>query len=201
MDARSSNNNNSNSCTPPPPTSAPIDSKEEGGDACCPNPTTTTTTTEQSTTPSPPKPPKFNPSETLTTLRSLRARELRTLCTNAGIRWGTIIEKEDLVQLLFQHQLAASQFSPSGTLTPGKVSDVSDEVLAMEMNMPGVEEGELVPTPLLVDVYATWCGPCQMMAPQLEMAAMELGGDARVVKMDSDKYPELSGRLRVQGLP
>ena len=51
------------------------------------------------------------------------------------------------------------------------------------------------------DVYATWCGPCKLMAPFLEEAASELGDKVRVAKMDSDENPEWSGKLRVQGLP
>ena len=50
-------------------------------------------------------------------------------------------------------------------------------------------------------VYATWCGPCTMMAPQLEAAAKELGASVRVAKIDSDKYSQWSSRLKVGGLP
>lgn len=53
----------------------------------------------------------------------------------------------------------------------------------------------------LIDVYATWCGPCKMMAPQLDEAAAELGDKVRVAKIDSDEYPEWAGRLQVKGLP
>ena len=55
--------------------------------------------------------------------------------------------------------------------------------------------------PLLLDVYATWCGPCQLMAPELRKAAAELGASARVGKLDSDAYPKLAETLRVGGLP
>jgi thioredoxin len=56
-------------------------------------------------------------------------------------------------------------------------------------------------TPLLLDAFATWCGPCQLMAKQLEQAATELGSSVRVVKMDTDKNERLAAELRVQGLP
>jgi len=183
----------------------------DSGDQCCPNPIVDESKSNPKSTESPsptPTRPKFDQTETLTFLRSQRARELRTLCSEAGIRWGTIIEKEELVQLLLRHREAAASFSSSGTLAPGRVTDVDDKVLTMEINGAvatddggeGTDTVE-VTTPLLVDVYATWCGPCQMMAPELEKVAKELGDTVRVVKMDSDKYPETSGRLRVQGLP
>lgn len=50
-------------------------------------------------------------------------------------------------------------------------------------------------------MYATWCGPCQIMATQLKQVAQELGSSLRVVKMDSDKYSQQASTLRVQGLP
>mmetsp|Transcript_11501 Transcript_11501/g.12810 ORF Transcript_11501/g.12810 Transcript_11501/m.12810 type:complete len:185 (-) Transcript_11501:291-845(-) len=56
-------------------------------------------------------------------------------------------------------------------------------------------------TPLLVDAYATWCGPCLLMAPEFEAAAKELEGKVRFVKIDTDKEPEMAGRLNVMGLP
>ncbi|EED87900.1 hypothetical protein THAPSDRAFT_264663, partial [Thalassiosira pseudonana CCMP1335] len=54
---------------------------------------------------------------------------------------------------------------------------------------------------ILLDVYATWCGPCQFLTPQLEMLAEELGPAVRILKLDSDKYPRLASLLKVQGLP
>lgn len=56
-------------------------------------------------------------------------------------------------------------------------------------------------TPLLVDVYATWCGPCKLIAPMLEEIAAKLGARARIAKMDADEEEELSTELRVAGLP
>lgn len=56
-------------------------------------------------------------------------------------------------------------------------------------------------TPLVVDAYATWCGPCLLMAPEFEAAANELKGKVRFVKLDTDKEPEMSGRLNIMGLP
>ena len=56
-------------------------------------------------------------------------------------------------------------------------------------------------TPLVLDAYATWCGPCLLMAPEFEAAAKELEGKVRFVKMDTDKETEMAGRLNIMGLP
>lgn len=56
-------------------------------------------------------------------------------------------------------------------------------------------------TPVLVDFYATWCGPCQMMAPILEQVNQQLNGQIKIVKIDTDKYPHLANRYGIQALP
>mmetsp|Transcript_20739 Transcript_20739/g.27280 ORF Transcript_20739/g.27280 Transcript_20739/m.27280 type:complete len:184 (-) Transcript_20739:387-938(-) len=56
-------------------------------------------------------------------------------------------------------------------------------------------------TPLVVDAYATWCGPCLLMAPEFEAAAKEMKDKVRFVKLDTDKHPEISARLNIMGLP
>jgi thioredoxin 2 len=55
--------------------------------------------------------------------------------------------------------------------------------------------------PILVDVWAPWCGPCRAMAPMFERAAKELEPNVRLLKLNSDKAPEVSSRLRVTGIP
>jgi thioredoxin len=55
--------------------------------------------------------------------------------------------------------------------------------------------------PVLVDFYATWCGPCQMMAPILEKVNAQLKGRLQVVKIDTDKYPHLASQYQIQALP
>ena len=54
---------------------------------------------------------------------------------------------------------------------------------------------------LLLPSSHRWCGPCQFVAPLLIEAAEELGPTVRVVKLDSDKYPNISSVLKVGGLP
>ncbi|MEL6788307.1 MAG: thioredoxin [Cyanobacteria bacterium J06607_15] len=55
--------------------------------------------------------------------------------------------------------------------------------------------------PVLVDFYATWCGPCQMMTPILEQVGANLRDRLQVVKIDTDKYPNLASKYQVEALP
>ena len=55
--------------------------------------------------------------------------------------------------------------------------------------------------PVLVDFYATWCGPCQMMAPILEQVGANLRDRLQVVKIDTDKYPNLASKYEIEALP
>lgn len=55
--------------------------------------------------------------------------------------------------------------------------------------------------PVLVDFYADWCGPCQMMSPILEQVNAQLQGRVRIVKIDTEKYPELATMYQIYALP
>lgn len=55
--------------------------------------------------------------------------------------------------------------------------------------------------PMLVDFYATWCGPCQMMVPILSEVSNIMQDKLRVVKIDTEKYPELASRFNIRALP
>jgi thioredoxin 1 len=148
-------------------------------------------------TPSSAQSSNFDKDKKLQELRSLRVKELRTKCAQYNIRWATMIEKEELVQALIIHYEKVSTFSPSGTIAPGKVSMITDDsILEKELYSGGTGTA-----PLMLDVFATWCGPCKLMAPQLDEAAEELGDKIRIAKIDSDLHPEWSSKLNVSGLP
>ncbi|QNG30722.1 co-chaperone YbbN [Synechococcus sp. LTW-R] len=56
-------------------------------------------------------------------------------------------------------------------------------------------------TPVLVDVWATWCGPCRLMAPMMDWAAEAYAGRLTVGKLEADPNPASRDRMQVQGLP
>ena len=56
-------------------------------------------------------------------------------------------------------------------------------------------------TPLLVDFWASWCGPCRAVAPELEKLASQKVGSAIVAKVDTDAPPELSARFMIRSIP
>jgi thioredoxin 2 len=55
--------------------------------------------------------------------------------------------------------------------------------------------------PVVVDFWAPWCGPCRVMAPELEKVARTAAGEWLVVKVDTDRIPELGERFRIRSIP
>lgn len=55
--------------------------------------------------------------------------------------------------------------------------------------------------PVIVDFWATWCGPCKTLGPMLESAVKAAGGKVKMVKVDVDKNQNIAGQLRIQSIP
>ena len=75
----------------------------------------------------------------------------------------------------------------------GKVVHATDATFKKLANVPG--------TPVLVDFWAEWCGPCKMIAPVLDEVARELGSDVRVIKVDVDNSPRTAGSFSIRNIP
>ena len=75
----------------------------------------------------------------------------------------------------------------------GHPKDVAAEIFDRQISRSTI--------PVLVDVWAPWCGPCRIMAPAYEAAARELEPQVRLIKLNSDAEPAVSSRLGIQGIP
>lgn len=54
---------------------------------------------------------------------------------------------------------------------------------------------------VLVDFWAPWCGPCTMLAPIIDQVAAEMGDKVKVVKLNVDENPQVSGQYQISGIP
>jgi putative thioredoxin len=85
--------------------------------------------------------------------------------------------------------------APAGAETDTGFKDVTTATFSADVIAASRE------TPVLVDFWAPWCGPCKQLAPYLEKAVRESGGRVKLVKMNIDDHPAIPGQLGIQSIP
>ena len=73
------------------------------------------------------------------------------------------------------------------------IADATDDTFA--------EIAEAASVPVVVDLWAPWCGPCRMVSPALAQVATDLAGQVKLVKVNVDDSPEIQQRFEVQAIP
>lgn len=111
--------------------------------------------------------------------------------TAAGDGAKAAIEAQEFLSL--QLVAAKGNSRAKSASLEGKVEEIS--------SLQELEEALQGETPVLVDFYAPWCGPCKRLAPFLDASAEELSGKVRILKVNVDKAKELSSRYQIRSMP
>ena len=92
--------------------------------------------------------------------------------------------------------LIGENLAPAGGAAPaGVIKDGTDAGFMADVIEASRE------TPVIVDFWAPWCGPCKQLGPAIERAVTAARGKVKLVKIDIDQHPQFAGQLRVQSIP
>ncbi len=93
----------------------------------------------------------------------------------------------------------APQAAPAPAAAAAAPGDLIKDTTTRDFVKDVLEESKK--QPVLVDFWATWCGPCKQLTPVLEKVVQSFKGKVKLVKMDIDKHPEIAGQLGIQSIP
>lgn len=111
-----------------------------------------------------------------------------------GVKTGSIVKLTDALQLTDGHSGdILISIEVRGKKIPTKVIEINDKNFGEEVLKCG--------SPVLVDFWAPWCGPCRMIAPLTEKLAEEYAGQIKFCKLNVDENPQMASRYQVMNIP
>ncbi|XP_042031478.1 thioredoxin-like protein slr0233 isoform X1 [Salvia splendens] len=103
--------------------------------------------------------------------------------------------------LQFPSELRISQFSNRCLKSKPRHSTLTP-VASKKQSFTSFEELlENSDKPILVDFYATWCGPCKFMVPILDQVGTSMNDRIQIVQIDTEKYPSIANKYKIEALP
>lgn len=117
-----------------------------------------------------------------------------------GLRLMQISDRLTCLSCGQTNRVPVAKFSagPKCAICGGKLVSGDVATLDLRVHDKAVQSDDLL---LVVDYWAPWCGPCKMMAPEYAKAAIALKGKARLAKIDTEQFPNISQRLQIRGIP
>ena len=92
-----------------------------------------------------------------------------------------------------------TSYSTGGTSGSGGQGELIKDTTTQDFAVDVIEESNN--QPVLIDFWAPWCGPCKQLTPIIEKAVNDAKGAVKLVKMNIDEHPEISGQMGVKSIP